>query len=93
VNRELMAFAKKSFDRFLRQMTMTRADVDNERIWRGSRARQRLAETRIHGLPNQMFDHGAMRCWRCCNHEFVTFLPILEISQQLSCKIFQNLSD
>src|SRR5262245_39863116 len=77
-------------------MTVPRADVHHERIWRSRWARQGLAEPLIHGLANPMFDHGSMHCWSGCSHRLrltvESYRQNMKHSQIKSCKIYQDLS-
>ena len=68
-----MAFAKQRFDRFRREMAVTRADVHDQRIRRGRRARQRFAEARINRLPNHVFDDGSVRSGCSNGHNAASF--------------------
>jgi hypothetical protein len=69
VNLKLVAFAEKHFDRYWREMTMPRADVDDERVHSARGARQWLAKLGINGLSNEMFDDSAMWCWSSDSHK------------------------
>jgi hypothetical protein len=69
MHRQFVAFAKKTFDSFLRQVTVARADIDDERIRSARRARQRLAELGVNRLTNHVFDDGAMWCGCSDSHK------------------------
>lgn len=73
VDGELMTFAEESFDRFRREVAMARADVHDQRIRRGRRARQRFAEARINRLPNHVFDDGSVRSGCSNGHNATSF--------------------
>src|SRR5205814_310673 len=81
--------------RFGREMAMARADVYDQGIWRGCRARKRFAEPGIHRLSNEMFDHGPVRCWRSYCHNGLDFRhESLEVNNYLAnySNIFQSLA-
>src|SRR5262249_23528648 len=63
VDGELVSFAKKRFDCLWSQVTVARADIDDQRIWRAGERRQRLAKALINRLSHHMFDHSAMKRW------------------------------
>jgi hypothetical protein len=71
-------------------VTVARADVDDERIRRGRRARQRFAETRINRLSNEVLDDSPMWCINSSSHK--VDVRILALFQSKSINILQNLS-
>ena len=63
-----MPLAKKRLHRLLREVTVPRADVDNQRIGRLTGGWHRLAHTLINCLADQMLHHGAMYWIRLNGH-------------------------
>src|SRR5687767_14116536 len=72
-------------------MAMARTDIHQQWIRSGGYPRHLLSQALIESLSNQMFDHGPMRGRTHCNHTKEGFLSLMAPSQQIYCKIFQNI--
>ena len=55
-----MSLAKQRLDCLGGEVAMACADIDNERIGRGRRAGQGLAQSGIDGLSNHVFNNSSM---------------------------------
>ena len=92
VDRELVAFAKKSFHCFRREMAMPRADIHDQWIRGGSGAREWLSKPGINRLPDQVLDDSTVRRRLHCLRHYDGYRNVLKTSQTIYCNIYQILS-